>query len=75
MLKVSITDFVHFPVQAFEHLLSLELVYPSDGGARVQKEYRQMNLLLDAQQITEAVAKYTECPTEVKHWATSAIHS
>ncbi|EDO42930.1 predicted protein [Nematostella vectensis] len=61
-------------LKAFEHLLALELVKPVEGSSKlVQKEYRLMTLLVDTSQVIEAINKYPECPTEVKHWATSDL--
>jgi len=61
-------------VQAFEHLLALELIKPIDGTSKhVQKEYRLVTLLLSSNQITQALENYPECPTDVKHWATSNL--
>ncbi|KAK3753290.1 hypothetical protein QZH41_015229, partial [Actinostola sp. cb2023] len=60
--------------KAFEHLLALELIKPVDGTSKhVQKEYRLMALLLNVKQIMDAVDKYPECPTDVKHWATTDL--
>ncbi|XP_076455615.1 origin recognition complex subunit 4-like isoform X2 [Babylonia areolata] len=61
-------------LKAFEHLLSLELLRPMDGGqSRVQKEYRLMTLLLHPTQILDTLQKYPNCPTEIKHWASSSL--
>jgi len=62
------------PLQAFEHLCALELVSFIDGtSGRTQKEYREMTLLVDSSQVTDALQKYPNCPTEVKQWATSVV--
>ncbi|XP_050388384.1 origin recognition complex subunit 4 [Patella vulgata] len=61
-------------LKAFEHLMALELIKTIDnGGTRIQKEYRLMSLLIHPTQITDALQKYPNCPTEVKQWATSAL--
>uniref|UniRef100_A0A8C5PDT2 Origin recognition complex subunit 4 n=1 Tax=Leptobrachium leishanense TaxID=445787 RepID=A0A8C5PDT2_9ANUR len=61
-------------MKAFEHLHQLELIKPLEGlSARAQKEYRLMNLLLDNTQISEALQKYPNCPTDVKQWAVSSL--
>ena len=61
-------------LQAFEHLLALELIRPLDGGSsRVQKEYRLMTLLLHPTQILDTLQKYPNCPTEVRQWAASSL--
>ncbi|XP_068612560.1 origin recognition complex subunit 4 [Brachionichthys hirsutus] len=59
-------------MKAFEHLQELELIRPVDSAAsKSQREYRLMSIMLDHSQITEALQKYPQCPTEVKQWATS----
>ena len=61
-------------LQAYEHLLALELIRPMDGGTvRVQKEYRLMTLLLHPTQILDTMQKYPSCPTEVTQWAASSF--
>lgn len=61
-------------LKAFEHLLALELVKSTDGsGTRIQKEYRLMSLLIHPSQITDALQKYPQCPTEVKQWASTSV--
>ena len=59
--------------QAFEHLCALELVRPADGGlTRTQREYKLMTLLIDDDQLKQALQKYPNCPTEVRQWANTA---
>ncbi|XP_064614948.1 origin recognition complex subunit 4-like [Liolophura sinensis] len=61
-------------LKAYEHLMALELVKPTDGMAsKVQKEYRLMTLLIHPSQLTETLQKYPQCPTEVKQWANSTV--
>ncbi|XP_048874505.1 origin recognition complex subunit 4 isoform X2 [Brienomyrus brachyistius] len=61
-------------LKAFEHLQQLELINPMDGpSAKIQKEYQLVKLMLDHNQIMEALQKYPQCPTDVKQWATSAF--
>lgn len=61
-------------VQAFEHLLQLELVRPVDAGVcKVQREYQLMRLMLEHSQVMEALQRYPQCPTDVKQWALSAF--
>uniref|UniRef100_A0A8C6WUI7 Origin recognition complex subunit 4 n=1 Tax=Neogobius melanostomus TaxID=47308 RepID=A0A8C6WUI7_9GOBI len=61
-------------MKAFEHLQQLELIRPLDSpGARTQREFQLMRLLLDTSQIMEALQKYPQCPTDVKQWAMSAF--
>ena len=58
-------------LQAFEHLIALELVQPMEnsGGSRVQKEYRLMSLMIHPSQVLTALQKYPNCPTEISQWA------
>ncbi|XP_073401688.1 origin recognition complex subunit 4 isoform X2 [Dendrobates tinctorius] len=61
-------------LKAFEHLYQLELIKPMEGlSVRTQKEYRLMKLLLDNSQISEALQKYPNCPTDVRQWAMSSL--
>ncbi|XP_056392102.1 origin recognition complex subunit 4 [Hyla sarda] len=61
-------------LKAFEHLYQLELIKPMEGlSVRTQKEYRLMRLLLDNSQISEALQKYPNCPTDVRQWAMSSL--
>ncbi|KAM3916456.1 origin recognition complex subunit 4 isoform 1-T2 [Leptodactylus fuscus] len=61
-------------LKAFEHLYQLELIRPMEGlSVRTQKEYRLMKLLLDGNQISEALHKYPNCPTNVRQWAASSL--
>ncbi|NXE08583.1 ORC4 protein, partial [Lophotis ruficrista] len=61
-------------MKAFEHLLQLELVKPLERpSVRVQREYLLMKLLLDNNQIMEALQAYPNCPTDVKQWAASSL--
>ncbi|CAM4534747.1 origin recognition complex subunit 4 [Lepidochelys kempii] len=61
-------------MKAFEHLLQLELIKPIEGlSVRAQREYLLMKLLLDNNQIMDALQVYPNCPTDVKQWATSSL--
>ncbi|XP_014006271.1 origin recognition complex subunit 4 isoform X2 [Salmo salar] len=61
-------------IKAFEHLQQLELIKSMDSStAKIQKEYQLVKLMLDHSQITEALQKYPQCPTDVKQWAMSAF--
>lgn len=61
-------------MKAFEHLQQLELIQAIDSSsAKTQREYKLMRLMLDHSQITEALQKYPQCPTDVKQWASSAF--
>ena len=72
-LKCLLVYVVHPFFQAFEHLCALELVRPADGGlTRTQREYKLMTLLIDDDQLKQALQKYPNCPTEVRQWANTA---
>ncbi|XP_010889373.1 origin recognition complex subunit 4 isoform X2 [Esox lucius] len=61
-------------MKAFEHLQQLELIKSVDGSTgKIHKEYQLMKLMLDHNQIMEALQKYPQCPTDVKQWALSAF--
>ncbi|XP_054236902.1 origin recognition complex subunit 4 [Indicator indicator] len=61
-------------MKAFEHLLQLELVKPIERPTvRAQKEYVLMRLLLDNNQIMDALQLYPNCPTDVRQWAASSL--
>ncbi|XP_074450293.1 origin recognition complex subunit 4 isoform X2 [Larus michahellis] len=61
-------------MKAFEHLLQLELVKPIERpSVRVQREYLLMKLVLDNNQIMDALQAYPNCPTDVKQWAASSL--
>ncbi|NWY57473.1 ORC4 protein, partial [Chionis minor] len=61
-------------MKAFEHLLQLELVKPIERpSVRAQREYLLMKLLLDNNQIMDALQAYPNCPTDVKQWAASSL--
>ncbi|XP_053262284.1 origin recognition complex subunit 4 [Podarcis raffonei] len=62
-------------MKAYEHLLHLELIKPVEGPSMcTQREYLLMNLLLDNNQIMDALQVYPNCPTDVKQWATSSVN-
>ncbi|XP_029461285.1 origin recognition complex subunit 4 isoform X2 [Rhinatrema bivittatum] len=62
-------------MKAFEHLHQLELIKPMEGlSLRTQKEYQLMKLLLDHDQLMDALQKYPNCPTDVRQWATSSLN-
>ncbi|KAJ8003672.1 hypothetical protein DPEC_G00150760 [Dallia pectoralis] len=61
-------------MKAFEHLQQLELIKSVEGStAKIHKEYQLMKVMLDHNQIMEALQKYPQCPTDVKQWAMSAF--
>ena len=53
--------------------MALEFVCPVDSGgsSKIQKEYQQMVLMLEEEQISQAVRQYENCPTDVERWGTS----
>ncbi|XP_060113129.1 origin recognition complex subunit 4 [Heteronotia binoei] len=62
-------------MKAFEHLQQLELIKPAERlSPCAQKEYLLMKLLLDNNQIMDAVQVYPNCPTDVKQWAVSSLN-
>lgn len=71
----------HYMLQAFEHLMDLELVCPASGGLgsahhhqgsrKTMKEHRLVMLRVENYQITEAVKAFPCCPTEVSRWGLS----
>nr|XP_006005569.1 PREDICTED: origin recognition complex subunit 4 [Latimeria chalumnae]XP_006005570.1 PREDICTED: origin recognition complex subunit 4 [Latimeria chalumnae] len=61
-------------MKAFEHLHQLELIKPVEGPSiRIQKEYQLVKLLLDNNQIMDALVKYPQCPTDIRQWAASSF--
>ncbi|XP_072469268.1 origin recognition complex subunit 4 isoform X2 [Notamacropus eugenii] len=61
-------------MKAFEHLQQLELVKPMERtSVNTQKEYQLVKLLLDSNQIMDALQKYPNCPTDVRQWAASSL--
>ncbi|KAK7831177.1 hypothetical protein U0070_020397 [Myodes glareolus] len=59
---------------AFEHLQQLELIKPMERtSVNSQREYQLVKLLLDNTQIMNALQKYSNCPTDVRQWATSSL--
>lgn len=72
--------YLHYS-QAFEHLVSLEFVCPTDSkgmahvshhSGKVMKEYQPMMLMIGEEQIHKAVRSYPNCPTDVARWGTTA---
>ncbi|KAG2228229.1 hypothetical protein INT45_011021 [Circinella minor] len=57
-------------LKAFENLQGFELVCPVEDIAKCPKEYRMAKLMLEQNQVTEAVLKYKDCPTTIKRWVT-----
>ena len=64
-------------MQAFEHLVALELVCPADSSGlptagrhdnKVMKEYQSVVLMLGEEQFKEAIKSYPNCPTDIQRW-------
>lgn len=61
-------------LKAYEHIKNLELIAPVSGSAsKVQKEYQLHRLLLTYGQISQAVGKTPNLPTEICQWAQSSL--
>ncbi|XP_074158233.1 origin recognition complex subunit 4 isoform X6 [Sminthopsis crassicaudata] len=61
-------------MKAFEHLQQLELVKVMERtSVNTQREYQLVKLLLDNNQIMDALQKYPNCPTDVRQWAASSL--
>ena len=62
-------------MQAFDHLLALEILVPvADSALSKQgqlREYMSVQLVLSKEQISKAVQNYPNCPTDLVRWATS----
>lgn len=43
------------------------------SGNKIQKDYQFCKLLVTPQQISEAVKKYIQLPSEVVQWASSSL--
>ncbi|XP_055608388.1 origin recognition complex subunit 4 [Uranotaenia lowii] len=61
-------------LKAYEHVKNLELIAPiSHATSKVQKEYQLHRLLLTYGQISQAVLKSQNLPTEICQWAQSSL--
>jgi len=62
-------------MKAMEHLETLELVRPVDGtqSSKIQKEFVVYHVLVTSEQLSAALLKYPNLPTEVKQWAESCL--
>lgn len=43
------------------------------AGSKVQKEYQFCKLLVTPQQISDAIKRYSQLPSEVVQWASSSL--
>lgn len=61
-------------MKAFEHLIDLELVRAcSESTTNVLKRFMLVRLLVDTNEIREAVGSYQNLPVQLKHWTESSI--
>lgn len=61
-------------LKAYEHIKNLELIAPVSGSSsKVQKEYQLHRLLVTYGQISQAVGKTPNLPTEICQWAQSSL--
>lgn len=56
-------------LKGFEHIRFLEFIVPIGVEGRIQKEYQMFKLLLTADHITKAAAKFQNLPTDIGQWA------
>ncbi|CAG8494331.1 8444_t:CDS:2 [Ambispora gerdemannii] len=59
-------------LKSFEHLVLMELVIPVEGAMKSRKEYRMMRVLLEPNEIFEAVSSHKDCPLVLKNWSQSS---
>ncbi|XP_046441995.1 origin recognition complex subunit 4-like [Daphnia pulex] len=62
-------------MKAMEHLETLELIRPVEGVScsKVQKEFVVYHILITSEQLTAALSKYPNLPTEVKQLADTCL--
>ncbi|KZS09645.1 Origin recognition complex subunit 4 [Daphnia magna] len=62
-------------MKAMEHLETLEFIRPVEGisSSKVQKEFVVYHILITSEQLTAAIAKYPNLPTEVKQLADTCL--
>lgn len=61
-------------MKAFEHLIDLELVRAcTDSYSNVLKRFVPFRLLLDENEIKEAIANYQNLPFQLKNWSESSL--
>ena len=54
-------------IQAFEHLMDLELVRPLETSS-TRSHHQLVRLMLSDDQLHDAICKYDKLPTHVKQW-------
>lgn len=57
----------------FENLRHQELIAPLSVDVKVQKEYQMHKFLLFDDQVSKAVQKYENLPTEIEQWCKSSL--
>ncbi|XP_054720233.1 origin recognition complex subunit 4-like [Uloborus diversus] len=61
-------------MKAFERLLDLEIVKAcTESSANILKRYMLVRLLVDGNQVRDAVANYQSLPVPIKYWIESSI--
>lgn len=62
-------------MSAFEHLQSMELIYPADHRSMksnlLPKQYCKMYLAMSCREVKEAIDLYPNCPTNLQQWSSS----
>ncbi|CAG8727992.1 111_t:CDS:2, partial [Ambispora leptoticha] len=59
-------------LKSFEHLMLMELITPMEGVMKSRKEYRMMRVLLEPNEIFDAVSNHKGCPLVIKNWSQSS---
>ncbi|CAB4069968.1 ORC4 [Lepeophtheirus salmonis] len=60
--------------KAFETLIAMELIIPSDKMSKTQKEYRLYSLQVTPEQIVSVIKNDRTMPVDIKEWAVSELH-
>lgn len=60
-------------LKSYEQLLRVEALEEETQTSKQPKEFRKARLLLDTQQITEAVTRRPDIPTVIKKWGSSWV--
>ena len=62
-------------MSAFEHLQSMELIYPADHrnmkSNSLPKQYCRMYLAMSCREVKEAIQMYPNCPSDLQQWSSS----
>ncbi|KAI8052078.1 origin recognition complex subunit 4 C-terminus-domain-containing protein [Syncephalis plumigaleata] len=62
-------------LKAFERLIELELILPTEHQKPLPKEYRMTKLALHPYQVVEAVKQYKNCPDHLRRWVSLSATS